>query len=96
MQIALYLRQLRVLDVRYNHIQTLPLSLGSLFLRSEPITVLVSHNPLTVLRSEGFGYIGASSPGDSSDAGETVDVSSADTDAKAVATFVDANVRREN
>jgi hypothetical protein len=92
-QVALYLRQLRLLDIRYNHIQTLPLSFGSLFMRSEPITMLISHNPLSLLRNEGFGYVGASiASGATIDDSEDIDVLSSETDSKTVATFVDAHV----
>lgn len=54
--VPLYMRQLRVMDVRFNHIENLHMNFGPMFLKANPMQLLISHNPLTQLREEGFGY----------------------------------------
>lgn len=84
-QIALYLRRLRSLDLRHNHIESFPLSLGSLFLKPDPPAILISHNPLRELRAEGFGYHGDAS--DAADGAERIA-----NDSKTLADEIDATV----
>lgn len=45
--VSLYLRALETLDVRYNHITNMAVSIGGMFLKPVPLTLLASHNPLT-------------------------------------------------
>lgn len=86
---ALFMRQLQLVDLRYNHLEDLPVGLGWLVLKASPASFLASHNPLSELREDGFGTVPLLDDGLSQESSDTIlTMSSAN-----VAEAVDQNVR---